>query len=233
MRGRRGSGTAERKEVATKKQASGAAKPEADTRGDRTRLQIKRVIARLASKKDVADITLADICSATKLTTGAIYFHFGGKDEAIEEMVVDEVRMLYDQLVGNDDEGFEHFVARLIGNSTRYHQKTKGLPRAIAVVINTRPKAYAAWLEARRPVVRRLQDLIAEARSKAGLGREEAPYLAHFILNSIEDIAMDVFSWQNPTLMPFASTPEAWNKRQTALWSWAILAPFPAGLSTE
>jgi hypothetical protein len=37
---------------------------------------------------------------------------------------------------------------------------------------------------------------------------------------------MDLFQWNNPTLAPFAQTVEAWNERQQALWSWAILAPF-------
>ena len=71
------------------------------------------------------------------------------------------------------------------------------------------------------------QEAIAEARAARGLPAQDAPYLAHFILNSIEDLAMDVFQWKNPTLTPFADTEENWNRRQAALWAWAVLAPMP------
>lgn len=203
---------------------------ETDSRGERTRRGIKRAIARLASKKEVADITLADVCAATKLTTGAIYFHFGGRDEAIEEMVIDEIQSLYAERMKDDGSSFGAFVSSVIAGSTRYHQRMKRMPRAISVIINTRPRAYAAWLEARRPLVARLERLIVDARREAGLTADAAPYLAHFILNSIEDLAMDVFQWQNPTLAPFASDLDDWNARQTALWSWAILAPVPTAV---
>lgn len=204
-----------------------------DSRGDRTRKLIKTVIARLAARKEVADITLSDICKAAKLTTGALYFHFKGKDDAVEEMVIDEIHDLYGRLVGRDEaRSFEELVRRVLDESTRFHQTHKKLPRAIQVVINTRPRAYAAWIEARKPLVERFERTIAEARAAHGLPTEQAPYLAHFILNSMEDLAMDVFQWGNPTLKPFADSSEGWNQRQSALWTWAVLAPIP-GLPTK
>lgn len=204
----------------------GDAAGEADTRGDRTRTLIKKSIARLAMRKDVAAISLSDICAAANLTTGALYFHFKGKDEAIEEMVIDELQNRYADLAARQpDEKFETLVAKVLEILSQFHRKRKRLPRGIQVVINTRPKAYEAWLASRRPLIRRLEQAIAHARAEKGLSSDAAPYLAHFILNSIEDLAMDVFQWNNPTLAPYARTAEDWNRRQTALWSWAILAP--------
>lgn len=198
-----------------------------DSRGDRTRRELKRAISRLATRKDVADITLADICAATGLTTGAVYFHFGGKDEAIEEMVIDELAMVYGDRMRTGGDTFDAYVTNIVAEVTRYHRKGKRLPIALAAVINARPKAYAAWLEVRQPVIARLEALIADARAAKGLPTEPAPYLAHFILNSIENISMDAYQWENPTLAPFASDADGWNARQIALWSWAILALFP------
>jgi len=203
-----------------------------DSRGDRTRKQIKAAIARLLSKRDVADITLADICKATRLTTGAVYFHFSGKDEAVEEMVIDEVETIYSmQMAGPQDNDFETAVRRLIAACAEYELASGRRSRAIQQVINARPRAYAAWLEARRPVVERLTALIAEARATRGMETESSSFLGLFILNSIEDLGMDVYQWKNPTLQPYAATTEDWVDRQARLWSWAILAPLeqPAG----
>lgn len=197
-----------------------------DSRGDRTRRQIKAAIAKLLSKQDVAEITLADICKATRLTTGAVYFHFAGKDDAVEEMVIDEVEAVYATLLeGAADSDFETCVRQLIAGSARYQLESGRRPRAIQQVINARPKAYAAWLAARQPVVERLTALIAKDRAAHGLETGSASFLGLFILNSIEDLGMDVYQWANPTLQPYATTPEEWVDRQTRLWSWAIRAP--------
>ncbi len=204
---------------------------ESGTRGDRTRQLIKKAIARLASRRDVADITLSDICKATKLTTGALYFHFKSKDEAVEEMIIDEVSDRYQMVINSfRGGGFEALVASTIEQYTKFHRRRGQLPRAIQAIINARPTAYQAWLDSRRPLILMFQQAIAEARAARGLPTHDAPYLAHFILNSIEDLAMDVFQWKNPTLTPFADTEENWNRRQAALWAWAVLAPMPTAV---
>ena len=197
-----------------------------DSRGDRTRRQIKAAIARLLSKRDVAEITLSDICKATRLTTGAVYFHFSGKDDAVEEMVIDEVQGIYAALLqGPPDPDFETCVRRLIAACAQYELANGRRSRAIQQVINARPRAYAAWLAAREPVVAQLTALIAETRRAHGLETGSAAFLGLFILNSIEDLGMDVFQWKNPTLQPYAGTTAEWVDRQARLWSWAIRAP--------
>lgn len=210
------------------RQAPGDSSPAADTRGDKTRRQIKAVIAKLASKHDLADISLADICKASKLTTGAVYFHFKGKDEAVEEMVVDEIETIYGQLLEADHPSFENMARAIIAQCTAYEQANGRRSRAIQLVINSRPRAYEAWIAARAPVIAQLTELITRSRREAGLDADASPFLALFILNSIEDLSMDVFQWGNPTLKPYAEKPEDWIARQTALWSYAILAPMPA-----
>jgi AcrR family transcriptional regulator len=201
----------------------------ADSRGDRTRKTILAAIRKLLSKQDVADITLADICKATKLTTGAVYFHFAGKDEAVEEMVIEEVAGIYGlHLATGTPADFSAFIRRLIADSADYEQANGRLSRTIQQVINARPRAYAAWIAARTPVITVLAQLIREARLANGLAPEPADFLALFILNSIEDLGMDVYQWKNPTLQPFAPSADSWAERQGALWEWAILAPMPA-----
>jgi len=209
-------------------QAAGTIAPASDTRGDKTRRQIKAVIAKLASKRDLADISLSDICKGTKLTTGAVYFHFKGKDEAVEEMVIDEIETIYGSLIKADHRDFEAMARAIIAQCTAYERANGRRTRAIQLVINSRPRAYEAWLAARTPVIEQLTELITRSRREAGLDADASPFLALFILNSIEDLSMDVFQWGNPTLQPYAEKPEDWIARQTALWSYAILAPMPA-----
>ncbi len=209
-------------------QAPGDTSPAADTRGDKTRRQIKAVIARLASKQDLADISLSDICKGSKLTTGAVYFHFKGKDEAVEEMVIDEIETMYGRLLRAQHSTFEEMVRAIIAQCTDYERANGRRSRAIQLVINSRPRAYEAWIAARAPVIERLTALIATSRRTAGLAEDASAFLALFILNSIEDLSMDVFQWGNPTLKPYAERPEDWVARQTALWSHAILAPIPS-----
>jgi hypothetical protein len=60
---------------------------------------------------------------------------------------------------------------------------------------------------------------------RGGLETGSSSFLGLFILNSIEDLGMDVYQWKNPTLQPYAATTEDWVGRQARLWSWAILAP--------
>jgi AcrR family transcriptional regulator len=204
-----------------------AAELEHDSRGERTRKQIKQAIARLVSRKDVSEINLAEICKAADVTTGALYFHFKNKDDAIEEMIIDEVREVNAaRLAAMTGETFADHIKVILALSSRFHRAKKRLPRAIGVVINSRPNAYEAWLAARRPVISRLEESIVRERQLRNLSADPAPYLAHFILNSLEDLALDLYQFGNPTLTPFAKTSEDWNARQAALWSWAILAPF-------
>lgn len=210
------------------KQTGGDNAASADTRGDKTRRQIKAVIAKLASKHDLADISLSDICKGTKLTTGAVYFHFKGKDEAVEEMVIDEVETMYGRLLETQHPTFEDMVRAIIAQCAEYEGANGRRSRAIQLVINSRPRAYEAWIAARAPVIARLTDLIASSRREARLAEDASAFLALFILNSIEDLSMDVFQWGNPTLQPYALRPEDWIARQTALWSHAILAPIPS-----
>lgn len=206
-----------------------APETESDSRGERTRKQIKVAIAQLASRKDVAEINLAEICKKADVTTGALYFHFKNKDEAVEEMIIDEVREVNAaRLAAMTGQTFADHIKVILAQSSRFHRSKKRLARAIGAVINSRPRAYDAWLAARRPVISRLEEAIVNERKLRGLSTEPAPYLAHFILNSLEDLALDLYQFGNPTLTPFAKTAEDWNARQAALWEWAILAPFAA-----
>jgi len=206
-----------------------APKPHEDSKGDVTRRHIKTVITKLASEKPLSRISLADICSAAGLTTGALYFHFGGKEQALEEMVIDEMRGLYPRMMGEPGDSFEDCVRRIASVVATYLQGNGRLPKAIYSIIATRRNVGRAWLDVRQPVVDGLAGAIAAEREHHQLSAEPAPFLAHFILNSIEDLSMDLFQWENTEFALFARDTEEWLDRQCGLWSWAILAPLVPG----
>lgn len=212
--------------MAIAKRAPSPPKAEKDTRGERTRKKIKKTIARIVRRKDISEFTLADICSAAEITTGAFYFHFKSKEDAIEEMVADESHELYQSvLTGTSSDNLNLFLRDLVSSITSYHHTNKKLPRAMQVTINASPAAHDAWLSARRPLVDKMERLIAEARRAKGLSTDSSRYLAYYLLNAVEDLGMDAFQWNNPTIKRFAADPAEWNRKQIALWSWAILAP--------
>jgi AcrR family transcriptional regulator len=196
-----------------------------EARSHLSRSKIIKAVHRLAMKKEVTEISVADICKLASMTTGAIYFHFGSKDGAIDEAIIDLVLSKYSRLDPSVELPLRELIGEIIDAVTEMHAKGGKQARAISAVINTRPRVYEAWLEGRRSVIARLEAAIRLHRGAQGLSLESSDYLAHFVLNSIEDIAMDVFQWRNPNLEPFARSLDDWKERQCALWSWAVSAP--------
>ena len=194
-------------------------------KGDLTRRYIKDAIADLASRRDITTIGLADICAATRLTTGSIYFHFPNKDAAIEEMVIDEVEAHYRRLMGYAESGFPDFLAAIVSDFARYARKRRHLPRAIRLFVGTRRKAGDAWLAARQPILDRLAALISDLRAEHGLPQTPSPFLAQYILTSLEDLSIDAFQENNADTIAFANQLEQWRERNVALWMWAIRTP--------
>lgn len=199
----------------------------AATKGERSQRLIKRAIATLATQREVGDIALADICAAVNLTTGAVYFHFANKDDAVEAMVIDEVGDLYRECVEAVPAGADlrQVLDSLLRVTTEFHRVRKRLAKAIQLVINTRPSAYQAWIAARKPFLQILEQAIREARQQQGVPPTAAPFLALMILGAIEDLSMDAFQWGNPSLTPHAKDLKMWRSRQVDLWAWAALAP--------
>lgn len=202
-------------------------KKEKVTRGDRTRAKIKNTIMALAKKQDIASFTLQDICKAADVTTGAFYFHFKSREDAIGEMASDEFERLYqsmtDQVQGCAPEAM---IRAVVSTSTEYQKSMGLLPRALQITINTNEAVHTDWIRARRPLVDAMEGIISAARSAKDLDSEPARYIAYYLLNALEDLGMDVFQWKNPALQRFAQTNEDWNQKQIKLWSWAIFAPF-------
>lgn len=197
----------------------------ADTRGDRTRKAIKRAVAKLAERKDLTEISLVDICRSAKMTSGALYFHFKGKDEAIEEMVIDEIEALYGAILKRA-EGLpiDALLDGVLQTGVQFHRSRKRLAKAIQVVINTRPRAYAAWIDARQPILAELERAVGEHRRKAKLPTVDSSFLAVMILNASEDVGMDAFQWQNPMLATFSRHEERWIAWQKRMWTHMALA---------
>jgi AcrR family transcriptional regulator len=200
---------------------------EAGSKGDRSKRAIKRAVTRLVSRRAVEEISLADICRATNLTTGAVYFHFGSKDEAVEEAVVDEISASYLRVAKalETTVDLRDVLETIVRMKSEFHHTTKRLAMAIQVVINTRPRAYQAWLDARTPVLERLNATVTDVRARAGLSPEPAGFIAHFLLGAIEDLAMDVYQWGNPRLAAYAGDEEVWINCQVDLWVAAAMAP--------
>lgn len=199
-----------------------------ETKGERSKRYILSVIAKLAMTREISEVTLADICEAADVSTGAIYFHFKSRDDAVAAMIIDQVGNLWAEPMARvQDAPLEDVLDEIVTSISDFHVRKRRLKRAIQAVINSDPRAYQAWLIGRAPAIERLSEAIAAARAAEGLPTDSSTFLAYFVLGSIEDLAMDVFQWRNPTLQPFAADIDDWNAKQVALWRWAALAPLP------
>lgn len=207
---------------------SPAAEADGLSRGERTKAAVKQAIARLATRHDLADITLSDICRVAKVTTGAVYFHFKDKDEAVEAMVIDQLPRIYGALAEDVPQpGCAPFILSLLERTVAFHQTQKRLGHALQMTLQTRPVVYQAWLRARQVPIDMLAARIAQDRAASQLPTEPSAYLAHHVFSSIEDLAADIFQWKNPTLAPYAADAAQWCRRQAAFWAWAVRAPIP------
>lgn len=210
----------------TKTKKKARPEPPQTVRGERTKNRIKRFIAKYGAKHDLSDIKLSDICQSLKITTGAFYFHFKNREEAIEDTILDEIRSVYSAIASEvEPKSFEQFAKEVIDRSTEFQVSRGHLPRAVQAVINTSPRVYDGWTEARRPILEELARLIAEERESEGLSTEPADYLASYLLNAVEDLGMDAFQWRNPSLATYSSDRTEWAARNFKLWNWAIRAP--------
>lgn len=209
-----------------KKQTQVRSEPPQTLRGERTKKRIKAFIAKYGATKDVMELKLSDICRSLKITTGAFYFHFKNRDEAIEETIIDEIESVYSTIINEvEEERFEPFVYALIEKLTEFQVGRGRLPRSVQAIINTAPWVYEGWTKARQPLLEKLTRLIAQERANDGLSTEPAEYLASYLLNAVEDLGMDAFQWGNPSLATYAQDRAQWNARNFKLWDWAIRAP--------
>jgi len=210
----------------TKTKRTARPEPPQTVRGERTKNRIKHFIAKYGAKNDLTDIKLSDICQSLKITTGAFYFHFKNREEAIEDTILDEIKSVYSAIDSEvETESFEQFARDVIDRSTEFQVSRGHLPRSVQAVINASPRVYDGWTTARRPVLEKLARLIAEEREKEGLSTEPADYLASYLLNAVEDLGMDAFQWGNPSLAAYSRDRAEWDARNFKLWNWAIRAP--------
>lgn len=197
-----------------------------DDRSAQSRQRILDTIRSMCIAQEVTELSLTEICATSGMTTGALYFHFGNKDNAVEAAIVEVIRGRYTNLrTVDENQSLAALIEAVVDAVTRVHVESGKLPRAVQAIINTRPGAYDAWLDSRTPVIDALTLAVGRERERIDLSKAPSSYFAHFILNSIEDIAMDVFQWRNPNLSPFAADLAQWKLRQVALWVWAIRSP--------
>jgi hypothetical protein len=60
------------------------AKAKSPTKGQRTREALKAVVVGLVNEKPLAEIKVGDLCERSGLSVGAFYFHFQGRDDALD-----------------------------------------------------------------------------------------------------------------------------------------------------
>jgi len=200
-----------------------------ETKGERTKAQIKQSILRLVARKGLFELTLDDICRANQLTVGAFYFHFPGKDQAVEETIAEVVHALYSEIDSmpldrSIEEDIRWIVATFVGNCTDRPEAVQ----AIYKVLPNSPLVYRTWLVKRAEFAHRLEDRFARVREASGRSAATMRMEVAFLLAAMEGLLENIFFGADRDLMEFKEDPGMVVEQLTALWYRTILGDDPS-----
>lgn len=196
------------------------------SKGDRTRRYIKDTIIRLFLKKTYTQITLGDICREAGLTSGAFYFHFRNKDEALYEIsceLLEEFYRVFEKT--GDRKDLKSLIHTFLLQLYEGYNAKNNTMRAMVTVIPVWPKLYNFWLKVRLPVEHALEAAVADERRRLGLELGGEAVLAHLFLSSAENFFHDVYMTNNKRLRGAANSFDFMVSQQAVIWYTALTCP--------
>lgn len=199
------------------------------TKGERTRRLLLDCVIRLVHERPLADVKIGDVCTAAGVATGAFYFHFGSRDEALVAAALDGLSAVYrDVLAAPSDPDLHSEVVGIIAVFDRYRCERPDLIAAIYTIVNAYRPVRLAWHDERLALVERLARRFAVARGEDGGGFGSCRVLAHFLLGALERFYDDVFFGPvDAALTAEAATPAVFVDQQAAVWVRAVTGSDP------
>lgn len=196
------------------------------SKGDRTRRYIKDTIIRLLLKKSYTQITLGDICREADLTSGAFYFHFRNKDEALYEISCELLEEFYRVFENTGDrKDLQSLIHTFLLQLYEGYTAKGNAMRAMVTIIQAWPKLHSFWLKIRLPVERVLEAAVADERRRLGLELGSEAVLAHLFLSSAESFFHDVYAANNKRLRKEAGSFDFMVNQQAVIWYSALTCP--------
>jgi len=169
-----------------------------ESKGARTRQNIKDAILELIGERQTPEITLEELCARTGLTVGAFYFHFPSKEAAIREIVIDRLRSYFLAIIEMPPQSslFAEIYA-VISHKLAVLRENPAAFRLPYQIIPTDWDVYAAWLQARSSLIERLASTIARARGRAQRADSQDHLAAQFLMAGLEGFLENAFFGQD------------------------------------
>jgi AcrR family transcriptional regulator len=211
------------------------AKAKLATKGQRTRQAFKAAVVDLIHEKSLAEVKVGDLCERTGLSVGAFYFHFRGRDDALEQTAIEILDAFFAGVLSAPagEDLFGEIVDLLSGFHRGYVEQRLEI-RAVLVILGAHRPVRQAWLASRLRLVERMVCTFARVRP-ASPGAFQSDYvLAQYLLSALERFYEEaLFTPSYPRLHEEAASFEVFVLQQARLWHRAVVGHDPVDPKTE
>lgn len=193
-----------------------------ETKGERTKRQIKEAVLALYAQRGIEALNLEDILAATRLTVGAFYFHFSSKEALFETVAIERCAAFHEALLKAIDweRPFDEVAYDVIQYYYQSYIENPMLSKFVYSMVYKSPKAYTGWRESRKAVRDQIENCVrTEMATRAEKSPIDPAFAAHWLLSSLEDFLYSVFIAKAlDDLATVAAGPDAFVRQQALLW---------------
>jgi AcrR family transcriptional regulator len=204
-----------------------ATKPQ--TKGQRTREALKAIVVSLVNERPLGEIKVTDLCERSGLAVGAFYFHFRGKDDALERTAIEILEAFFAGVLttpASDDLYSE--IYGLISEFHRNYVEQRQAIKAVFVILGAHRPVRLAWLAARLQLVERLEAAFARVQPAAPAAFKSDYVLAQYLLSALERFYEEVFFAPSYSrLHDEAANFDVFVRQQARLWHRAVVGRDP------
>jgi AcrR family transcriptional regulator len=211
------------------------AKAKPPTKGQRTREALKAVVVGLVNEKPLAEIKVGDLCARSGLSVGAFYFHFQGRDDALEQTAIEILDAFFADVLATP--AGEDLFGEILGLITRFYRgyvDQRPEIRAVFVILGAHGPVRQAWLTARLRLIDRLVAAFGRVRPETPGPFRSDYVLAQYLLSALERFYEEaLFAPSYPRLHEEAASFEVFVLQQARLWRRAVVGRDPTDEKTE
>jgi len=209
------------KKTTIKKKHNSIAASQKSNRGEKSKALIQEALIYFVSDEGLglSEITLDKICKKSKLTTGAFYFHFKNKDEAIKETAIDKLYGLKRRIDAiKPAEDLYSELRQIILLYIKMFKDQPKVSRLVYVALRSLPEVHDAYVVIHKSIAHRLEKLFLRERKATGLTTKDSYLMVEFLLSGIESFIENCFSWKDDEIRKAAGEPEELSHKIASMW---------------
>lgn len=193
-------------------------KPDALTKGERTRRRLMDAALTLLAKGGFHDLKTTEVAREAGVAAGVFYTYFKDKDEIVLAIFDAMLEANTEALLAQAQQGTA--FKTLFASNRAYIQifvDGGGLNRAIGQIVDTLPEARQSWQKANARFAATIAERIIRQQSRHGAKID--PFFAAMALQAMLDaILLQVFAYRDPGLAEYAADPDELARQISILW---------------